>query len=287
MRYHFPLFLVGYFFLNSLSAQKIYLRSISDHSIIKYANVYWFHENKVLGGTYSNNQGLFEITESEIIDSLVISAIGFEIIYLLPETIPDTIFMEEKSELLEEVEITPKNQRSVSFLGYAKENALPSTAHEGYQIVVLITNPFYIEKMIKSFHFQFSRLLTDRDAVCKLVFFKNHQGRPAEGHFKEVIIPIRALKSRKAEIDLDSLNIMLPTEGLFAGIEWLGCIDSEDASEECRLGIMGNSYPDQHLLNQSFIRNLHSHLIWVDYNDVDFEERPSSRIPAFGITVYQ
>lgn len=220
-------------------------------------------------------------------DSLVVSAIGFQTLHLLPTTIPDTLFMEQKSELLDEVEITPRNQRPVSFLGYTRENALPSTAFEGLQMVVSISNPYPTEKIIKSFHFQFSRLLTDRDAVCKLVFFDNKQGRPADSHFQEVIIHVRDLKSRKAEIDLDSLNIMLPNEGLFVGIEWLGCIDSDDSSKKCGLGIMGNSYPNQHLLNQSFIRNIHSHLIWIDYNDVDFEERPSSSIPLFGITVYQ
>jgi hypothetical protein len=271
---------------NLLFGQKYYLLNSSDNSPIKYANVYWFHNNKLMGGTYSNNQGLFEITDSKTIDSLVISAIGFQTICLPPASIPDTLFMEEKSVLLEEVEITPENQSSVSFLGYAKERALPSTASEGYQMVVLISNPYPTEKRIKSSHFHFSRLLTNRDAVFKVVFFNNEEGRPAVSHFREVIILISDLKSRKAEIDLDSLHIMLPKEGLFVGIEWMGCIDSTDPSEKCRQAIMVNSYPNQHLLNQSFVRRIHSHLIWVDYNDVDFAERPSSTIPAFGITVY-
>ncbi len=287
MKKRFALFLCCYFFLNLLFGQKVYLQSSSDHSSIKYANVYWFLNNQLLGGTYSNNQGLFEITDKSVMDSLVVSAIGFQTIHLLPASIPDTLFMEEKSELLEEVEITPANQRSVSFLGYPKERALPSTASEGFQIVVLIDNPYPTEKMIRSFHFRFNRLLTDRDAVCKLVFFKNKQGRPEQRPFKELLINIRDLKSRKAEIDLDSLHIVLPKEGLFVGIEWMGCVDSEDPKEKCESAIMVNSYPDQHLLNQCFIRNIHSHLIWIDHNDKDFEERPWSTIPAFGITVYQ
>src|SRR5690606_32662640 len=118
---------------------------------------------------------------------------------------------------LNEVTIQPESKQQIEYLGISKnKNAKSLMAYTGYQIVTLVENPSGISLPISSFHLQARKIKSSTDAKLRVIFFENNHGKPGAQWPVTRIVSIGDIKN-KAEINLDSLNLWLPPEGLFVG----------------------------------------------------------------------
>jgi hypothetical protein len=100
------------------------------------------------------------------------------------------------------------------------------------------------------------------------------------------------MNSKKLKIALGDSNVVLEEEGIFIGIEWMGCKIAKEASEtgdarkdKCRMACLVYHIPDERILNQTFSRNIFNSDTWIDINDVMIPDL--SLIPAFSISIIE
>ncbi len=193
---------------------------------LEFANVF-FKKNNI--GTYTNKYGFFELSNSNLIDTLIISYIGHHDLYIVFAkfgAFSDTLFLENRDILLPEVIITNKdfnlsNSRQIGYVNSKKINFISSGS--GVQFAVLISNPNKVKySIIKGVSF----LVKNKSLwplVVKIHLYKNLNNSPGEELTKSEIVEfIYSNPTLKYSVDLNKFNILLPADGLYLGIEWVG-----------------------------------------------------------------
>ncbi len=216
--------------VNNLYAQGPVLRgfvySKSTGEALEFANVYF---KKINNGTYTNKFGFFELSNSNIIDTLIISYIGHQDLKIAStkfEAFSDTLFLENRDILLPEVIISNKifnlgNSRQIGYVNSKKTNFISSGS--GVQFAVLISNPNITKSTtIKGVSF----LVKNKSLwplVVKIHLYKNLNNSPGEELTKsEIVEIIDSNPPLKYSVDLNKFNILFPADGLYLGIEWVG-----------------------------------------------------------------
>ncbi len=280
-------------FAGQLIGQQIYIKNKVSFEPIIYAHVIFLKEGKFIGGVYSDENGVANIKNTKNADSVAISCIGYTTKKIAINQMDSIIFMVEKVNLLQEITVNMLNDFSahVVFLGLQKENPNQSfRAQRGNQIVTFIENPFAKNKEVKSIIFPIKKIKTDKSARLKIIFFENQNKYPGQQMDVEIIIDLKSIKGREVVVNLDSVMLILPPQGLFVGIEWMGCIESSkqqgniDTIKGCDLAILSNII-DTVVLNQSFIRYIFNSEQWFDINKG--MSSSDSFLPIFGLTVVE
>lgn len=235
---------------------------------VAYAHIVYYASNKIAGGTYTNKEGKALINAESGVDSVLFSCLGYSSKKFAVNQLVSEIYLNRDDFILEEVVVSPYTDDDLRYFGIVKEKGAGGfRASEGHQIVTLIPNPGGKDKSIKSFVFGLRKRQTDDFAELKIVFFQNDGGRPGEILNDQVIYNTGAKQNKKIEVPLDSLNLVLPAEGIFAGIEWMGCLDTETPNPKvCKASVVFNWYDNGGPVSPTFIRPIFKSDEWFDVN---------------------
>lgn len=279
----FCLFLIG---ISGKSQVTQLIDSLSGEPV-PYAHIIYFDEDRQVGGTYTNSQGMAIINMPEQVTSIVISAIGFKQIIIDPSDISDKIFIEALIETLEPITITPSAYpEKYSLIKVPSDKQASMSAYSGFRLVTLLENPNDSVKRIRSFVFEIKKITTKGYPKAKVILFRNDHGIPGEPIGKERVFDLSTLKSRTIEIFMDPNTHILPNEGAFVGLEWMGCIDDPEYQDKCNLSVRCKEVERADgYVRPTFVSNV---LFMPDWRDMNAGTRPEFPflVPVFGITIF-
>ena len=198
-------------------------------------------------GTFADEDGKF-IYNSKIyknIDTLIISALGYQKKKIATNKLTDTIQLTQESSMLEEVIVTTKPK------GKFKLVTLQPNGHEDYfkcwlptiesEIAVFFpnnsSNPKRISKLllpIKTEAKNWDKRHKDKhekrpfSTLFRVQFYDNNEGLPGDVLTYEKILFIANQDTKPIfELDVTDSNIMVPKNGIFVSIQVLGYTDKD------------------------------------------------------------
>lgn len=180
-------------------------------------------------GEYSDSKGIVRINCSEN-DSLLISHILYSEIKIQFKTVKDTVWLSQKNQFLDEVIISSLKDSN----DWSKER---KEKHQWYmqpktEFCVLFKKQKDI-KTISKIRFPIENLIElknneIKEAIFRLNLYANSKGIIDKKLNTENIIYSLTDQSKSIIFDLDH-SIIVPNEGLFLGIEFIGFEDSNNA----------------------------------------------------------
>lgn len=209
---------------------------------VSYATISFGNGN----GLFADDLGKFHFTQKlyKDIDSLYISAIGFNDLKLATHNLSPTITMKSSINTLDEVFLTkPK--------GKFKIDKIKPTVHEDYykcwlptiesEIAVYFPNNSTTTKRLSSLQIPIKVEAKDWDkrkrksskkrpfsTLFKVNFYKNNNGLPGDVLTYENIVFIANEKNDKIlEFDISENDIYMPKDGLFISLQVLGYTDAK------------------------------------------------------------
>lgn len=262
---------------------------------LSYVQIKFLKKGKIIKGVYTNEKGYFRLDTGHAYDTLIFSVLGYSELKLYRKRIGGVIEMIEDTIKLEEVLVSPDKENPQHFIGLKKsQKSQFFYGFEGVQKVIFFKNPYEDAKKVKAFHFILKRRATNNNAKFKIIFFKNENGKPASEPFAEKLVAVDSLKGKNIEISLKKQNISLPKEGFFAGIEWVGCLESQEvfgdyksSNSKCRLSIIINDIDDKLFLGKLYSRDVFDRKPWLDVNKYKIKQNTNPTMPVFGVTVYE
>ncbi len=305
MKYIIILFL---FCIQNCFSQEITILSKNDKKPIPFANVIYLKNDSIKGGNYTNENGKILLDLKPEINFLEISCIGFETLKIERKNIQSSIFLEENATHLQEINVSDKKP-TTQYLGQSfasRFHCLTQAIGNGYESITLIENPFSAEKEVKSFYFyleKYDNLLP----IFRIVFYKNENNIPTKAYpqnIHENIFTLTEKQKRKIKLDIRKMNVVLPKEGFFVGIECLGMIDSKtkeivDIQELYKnmtpkkfIMTTGIAYNSSKKQTYSFEKHKFRREKWIDVNSRT-KKTPLKFVgneflsPTFGIEVYE
>lgn len=222
-------------FIYSQNINGIVLDSISK-TPIELANIF-FTENYY--GTFSNQEGKFELNPKDSKSDLLITAIGYEskkISLSAYKNIKDSLmifYLKPKLEQLAEIVLTDKKIKYTSSKNILseRENFLFYSFKFGNESVAYIKNDLYKKGKIESVFLDLQKVKNYKKPCkkCKVEYLvslnikfyeydKKNKKPGNEIHHKNIIVEPEN-KTYKLRIDLDSLNIDFPKDGVCVGVE--------------------------------------------------------------------
>ncbi|TAE68337.1 MAG: hypothetical protein EAZ85_14240 [Bacteroidetes bacterium] len=303
--------LLDLFFLFSFSvfAQEIQVLSKKTQKPIPSAVVTYIVNDSITSAIYTNEEGKATLSFEKEVNFIGIVATGYELLEIPITDITPKIFIDDDVTMLSEVIIT-SDKKSTKKLGYLSKNlSLLKILTSGYEMSTLIKNPFEIEKKVKSVIIRLKRWKR-LNAIFRVVFYTNKNNKPHEiypAQTKNNIFILKPSKQISHELDLTNWGIVLPKEGLFVGIEYMGIISEERKDtiskhidekylpEEIEITIpyiktKNISYSYSRLKFSKYEKGQNSQE-WWDYNDswrfFDKKQKDTYYSPAVGIEVYE
>ncbi len=270
-----------------LQAQKLTVLTKTDSISIPYAHLIFYKNGKAIGGTYSNEKGIAFLDFNDRLDSIKISNILSKPAVIDGFNLPDSVYLLESKTILDEQLVYASSSSNPRFLGYRKKRKKSSwLVSTGIEIITLIPNSFKETRELGSFIFYLKKGKPNTSPELKIVFYKNNDGFPGTRLPYEKIVKLDSIKKGKVRVDFLSSHIIIPKEGVFAGIEWMGCIKDQNliehkGSSECSRGILCNK---GQLKNTSvtYIREVFQYQNWENIDErINFPI-----IPIFGLEVY-
>ncbi|MFK5983373.1 MAG: carboxypeptidase-like regulatory domain-containing protein [Flavobacteriaceae bacterium] len=196
--------------LDSLSKKPLYLINVS-------------YIKKDIG-TYTDAEGFFEI-KKDTTDYLFISSVGYKekkISINKYNNVP--ILLSEKVEELEEVYISNKKIKysEVKLVGLKKKLKVRTTLPFGYEFSNLIINPYKKKGVIKTVILDLNKSKKyDYLATYNIKFYNYDPIKKQPGeliYYRNIIINPKN-KTYKLKIDVESLKIDFPENGVCIGVE--------------------------------------------------------------------
>lgn len=196
---------------------------------IEFANVTFLHRDL---GVSSDDLGLFKIKIIDNKDNLQISSVGYQKKFFnLSEFNEDKIYtvdieLAPKTEKLEEVVIINKkiNYTGLKTLGLSKKLKVRTGFPFGYEFCNYIKNPTNKKGKIKNIILSLNEKKDfDYIATYNIKFYEydSINKKPGEEIYFENLIIEPQNKTYKLKIDVDSLKIKLPANGVCIGVEIL------------------------------------------------------------------
>ncbi|MEM6298237.1 MAG: carboxypeptidase-like regulatory domain-containing protein [Bacteroidota bacterium] len=190
---------------------------------IPFVNI-WIKDKRI--GTTSDENGQFFLkkTISEA-DSLVFSAIGYEVLTIPIERLRDTIFLKSSTVILDEIEIVPLQEEEFRIL-------FPFEKRQISRYYACGTNPWIVARFFP-YDSSYSntpflnkiRLVTDSDVkntVFNLRLYTVGENGKPDKFLRDQNILVNVPKGKKwTTVNLSAFRIKFPEKGFFVGIEWL------------------------------------------------------------------
>lgn len=199
-------------------------------------------------GIFADEAGKFFFTKKIYpdIDSLYISALGFEKLSLSSANLSKEIILKPKHETLEEVTLRMKPK------GKSKSETLKPTVHDDYfkcwlptiesEIAVFFNNenpeqpkkinqvllPIKVEAKDWSKRKKKTSNKLAFSTLFRLQVYENNNGLPGEVlTYDKIIFRVTEASESVYELDISNHNIFIPKEGLFVSIQVLGYTDKD------------------------------------------------------------
>lgn len=204
---------------------KIYLADSLTHIPIAYASITDSDNNAV---SYSNNRGFFVISDWK---RITVSSVGYISRRIAIDRQTDTVYLSPKTYELPEIAVSPGRKAKNIIIGYADgKSALNISNSSGEELAVLIKNKEGSYHTIKSVILKAGRnehmlkyLGVNFVSVFKINFYAvAKDGMPGELLNSKDLIYTSEILKEKTILDVSQLNLVMPVEGVFVSVEWVG-----------------------------------------------------------------
>lgn len=209
---------------------------------VSYATVSFGNGN----GIFADGEGKFIFTKKlySDIDSIYISALGYEKLNVSTENIPDSIQLSPFQDVLDEVTLRYKPK------GKSKDEKLKPTLHDDYYKCWLPTieseiavffgneNPSKAKKVntlllpikVESKDWSKRKTKTSKkipfSTLFRVYFYENDDGLPGDIlTYDEIIFRVTESSESVFELDVSSSDIFIPKNGMFVSLQVLGYTD--------------------------------------------------------------
>lgn len=185
------------------------------------------------GGTYTNESGVFNRSYERKIQ---LTSVGYYTKTLVLDSSIDTLYMLPKMYNLPELIVSPAKNKQTVMLGYYNQKHNHSLSQSsGHEIAVFIANPqnkvLHIKEVVLRID-KSKRVLQDFGfiSIFKLNIFKSSPEKKIGSliNTKDLLYTSDILE-KKTIINLSDLNIVMPEDGIFIGIEWVGKLSKSDS----------------------------------------------------------
>lgn len=176
-------------------------------------------------GVSANEKGEFSLPNLNTNDVVIFSAVGYKMLKINAEKIPETIFLEQQIIDLGEILVKPrrnKNSKSIGKINSKKVDAF--FANRGLPQITAKFIPY--TESISTTRFIKSIKIITRSEIKNSIFnirlyTPNDKGEPSEFYYNQNIVGTCEKGKKITEINVENLNIKFPESGLFVGAEWL------------------------------------------------------------------
>jgi hypothetical protein len=277
--------------LSFTTAQNIYIVDQQSKTALPYTHFIVYHNNQIIEGQYAQKDGAVRWNAMVDFDSVVVSNVGFQKVVFTKKPISDTIVLKNLMTMLPEIPLSENTNLEPGKAGKRK----PKTSYfilnkpGTFQYITLIHNPFGVSKKIKSFAFFHRKSATKGQPEVRIIVFANDSGSPGKQIDLEKTIYLADYKQRKIQIDLQHYNLTLPAEGVFIGIEFLGCNETIGKKEKSKMSTCSMAFKFQSRYDDPEIKfycrdpNHNINRYWVDVNDILQSQKMSA--PNFSIEI--
>ncbi|WP_162497593.1 carboxypeptidase-like regulatory domain-containing protein [Aureibaculum marinum] len=199
---------------------------------IAYVNVLMIKDNS---GFYSNEQGLFKLSNISLNDSISISCLGYKTILEKVKNLKDTIYLPPKFEQLDDINLSTKKP-VIKKVGF-KKNKLMWYPEADFQIGMLLkpakNEKAFVNKITirtnksLSFYYKEHKKTPNYNSIIKLMLFSIKDNLPNKPLLtKPIIINCSEKSDKNIEVDLSEEFIIYDVEGLFIAVEMVGELDT-------------------------------------------------------------
>ncbi len=225
-------FIYCYLFMFSYAnSQEIQVLSADEKEIIPSVAVLFMINDSIVGATPTEDGKVILQLDKEV-NFIELHAFGYQIKKIHRKDITNQIFLEDTFVKLEEIIISSKKKKTLKNktqnLGYPlKYKNHFANVDSGLEIVTLINNKLQKSKKIKSFLFRLGGY-GGVSRILKIAFYSNENGKIGKPLLEDEQKQIFILKfdQIKVKLDISNLNCVIPKEGIFIGLEYIGCIDN-------------------------------------------------------------
>ncbi|MDR2926876.1 MAG: carboxypeptidase-like regulatory domain-containing protein [Cytophagaceae bacterium] len=206
---------------------------------VSYAAVRVFSGNNSKGG-YTDFDGKIMLEADTKMDSIVFSCIGYyPLIFYKQADIKNTVKLIRKNHEIAEVRITPdKKQRTVTIGNTNKKNKTGFAAYESFEVATFIANDFNKEALIQSILFNVKKYGESIYAVRLHLYDIDANGKPRNDLINANTVMHLSHRGKKTvKFDVSPYSIVLPVEGIFVGVEWIGLIKKKRLLWKLRWGL--------------------------------------------------
>ncbi len=218
--------------ISYITAQEIQILSKQTQKPIPFATVTYIENDSIVGIFPTDEEGKIKLDIPKNIKLIRVYATNYHTEEIETDKIPNKFFLDDDFIHLDEVVVTSQKKK-IKNLGFASKRTNSNFIFtSGQEATTLIQNPYNKNKKIKSLLFVLSRRNQNLDVLFKFHFYKNKNNQPDEAYAikeKSNIFTLKKGKRRKQKIELNiqDLGIVLPKEGLFVGIEYIGKVDEK------------------------------------------------------------
>lgn len=293
-------------------AQDIQILSKQDSTEVSYASIVYFANDSIAGGTYTDENGKATLKIPLKCNTIEFSAMGYDTIKINKNDLNSVIYLEEHPLPLHEIVLTSskiKKKKTIK-LGYPiKSKRYFFGVKGGLEVVTLFKPDIQDQRKVSAFLFYLEDFGSKdkQSSLFRIVFYENAANKPSRQiHIKDKkqqVFTINPHQYGKIKLNIDHLNIVLPKEGLFVGIEYMGFTEANSKNiqqnveaNEDTFKLPSISFLKQKKNAKSYIRykfkgkgkgwfNVDLRLASI-FPDLNLKENESF-VPAFGIEVYE
>nr|WP_321407774.1 carboxypeptidase-like regulatory domain-containing protein [uncultured Carboxylicivirga sp.] len=212
---------------------------------ISYATIAVIGTNK---GCYSNTDGCFELISNK--DSLSISCIGYVSKQIKIDDCSDTLYIKlQKNDIALKEVVVASQKRTLKKEDDKDRIACSVCAYKGMEIVSFIPVPK--GSTLNNLTFYCKRTRTKRIAGLRLYTY-NYKYEPEEILMTENLVVEIAPYSNKISFDVKQMNIVVPQNGLYAGLVFMNANTAEMKKKDKTNPFVYLS--TKHLVKQTFTR---------------------------------
>lgn len=191
-----------------------------------YATVGLIKANK---GVSTDEKGVFELSYSDVNDSLLVSCVGFKTEYLRMKDFNTTVKLKPIIIELQTVIVKPKKAMEIVLNDFRKRDvSFYESCHAPEGGISQMTQFFecpkegnWFLKEINLLQMTFFLFIPKEPNKFKLRFYGiDKDGKPDNKDIYEAII-VENKGKKVTNIDLSSKNMLMPKNGLFVAVEWI------------------------------------------------------------------
>ena len=257
---------------------------------VKFALLSYTQVNQRIG-VYSDALGVVSTDLPAAVDSISISCLGYQTV-TLSQIASDTIALRRKAFDQSGVIVRPDNSNLFTTLGYInKKRSCHISASSGSECAVLIENETGIASPIKSVLFKIKQSDKYKTAIRIHLYTCDSHRMPDKELINDNLVEfITPQNDGMIEYDISKLGITMPLNGIFVGLELVGCIDGESGQIIQSNRVLETSIELTTLYQQAtFIRNIIDNKRWDNssLNNIMPLKKGTYLNAAFGLKVFE